>query len=271
MLAIGGGVPAPLVLLRGDQRSLIADRDWFVMERLPGRPVLGGIEIVELLRNAPFLLRRLPAVTATTQILLHRVDPAPLIDALGEDAFVDRWLVLLEERVREDAPGLAGGLDWLVANRPPHPDHPALCHGDLWGGNLLVERGRVTGVIDWTLATVAEPALDVGFTTMSLFLAPIPAGRRLRAALRVGSRWLGRRYVSAYQRNSDADLSNVPYYEALRCAIELTGVIAYRGAALAGTPYDSARPSWDVVADDMVAYFLDHTGVELELPPPVDA
>ena len=140
-----------------------------------------------------------------------------------------------------------------------------LCHGDLWGGNLLVEGRRVTGVIDWSLATASEPALEVGFTSMSLLLAPLPVPRAVLAVVRAGSRLLCRRYVRRYRRGTPADLSNVAYYEALRCAVELTLVVTYRHAVASGLP-DEKRPTWDWVADDMVEFFRARTGVALSLP-----
>jgi len=38
--------------------------------------------------------------------------------------------------------------------------------------NVLMEQGRVTGVIDWSLALVADPAFDVGSTNVVLAYAP---------------------------------------------------------------------------------------------------
>jgi hypothetical protein len=36
-----------------------------------------------------------------------------------------------------------------------------------------------------------------------------------------------------------------------------------------GLTYDSPRPTWDGIADQMVSYFEERTGVRLVLPPPV--
>jgi aminoglycoside phosphotransferase (APT) family kinase protein len=263
-VAVSQGIAAPRVLRWVETRRL-AGRDWFVMERLEGRPLLGGTELGAIVAHVPTLVGRLPALTAQAQLDLHRIDPAPVIDALGErDAGVSRWLDLLAGRVDIDAPGMGDGVGWLVARRPPPKASPVLCHGDLWGGNLLVRRGQVTGVIDWTLATVAEPAFEVGFTAMGLWLAPMPVPRPLLAALRAGSRWLLRRYLRTYRRGSGADLSTVPYYEALRCAIELTGVIAYRNRLASGSGPEG-QPTWDTMTDDMIAYFRQRTGVALRL------
>lgn len=41
------------------------------------------------------------------------------------------------------------------------PVVPGFVHGDLIPGNLLVESGRLTGVIDWGCAAYADPAQDI--------------------------------------------------------------------------------------------------------------
>ena len=154
-------------------------------------------------------------------------------------------------------------------NVPEPRSAPVLCHGDTWGGNLLIDAGDVTGLIDWTVATVAEPALDIAFLTTALSLAPVPFPRPMqRTAQRVGRR-LATAYRSIYEAGSSADLSSVPYYEALRCLLELNGVVAYRNTIAQGLDYDSPRPTWDSIADQMVTYFEQRTGVRLVLPSPV--
>lgn len=227
--------------------------------------MIGGIRPVELLASAPKLFRRLVDTTASAQAWLHRLDAAPIVDELADlPTGVERWL---EHLAAFD--GFAGGVDWLVAHRPPDSTCPVVCHGDLHPGNILTDGDRLTGVLDYTVVTVAEPALDVGYTTMSLDLTPIDAPAPMqRVAARVGH-GIGRRYVAAYLAQSGADLSNQRYYEALRCASELTMVVSYRLARARGEQHDAPRPTWDSIADRMIDYFRERTGVTLRLPPPV--
>ena len=101
--------------------------------------------------------------------------------------------------------------------------------------------------------------------------APIDAPAPIqRVAARV-ARWMSDRYIAAYRRETGADLTNQPYYEALRCASELTNVVSYRVARAKGELHDAPRPTWDRVSDQMIRYFRDRTGVTLELPPPIES
>ena len=262
------GMPAPEVLLRHAD-SRIEGRRWFVMELLPGSPAMEGIGARQLVGGVRRMFRDLPRQTAGVHLALHRLDPTPLVDAFGELATVERWWFNMASPPDDpDAHILEPGIDWLMRNVPEPRAPLVLCHGDSWGGNLLVEHGEVTGVIDWTVATVAEPALEIAFLTTALTLAPVPLPRPFQRVVQRLGRRLAVAYRSIYESQSDADLGSVPYYEALRCLLELKSVVRYRTAVAQGLTYDSPRPTWDGIADQMVRYFEQRTGVRLVLPPP---
>jgi aminoglycoside phosphotransferase (APT) family kinase protein len=258
------GYPAPRVVCF-DADARVGGRRFFVMERLPGRALLGDIRPADLVRSLP-QVRRLPVETASLQARLHALDPTELVARLGGmPAGIERWFAALGDPSRPELGCLRPALDWLVAHRPRTAAPAALCHGDLWPGNILAAGGDVTGVVDWSVATVSEPSLDIGFTAMSFVLAPVDAPPSLQRVAAALGRAVARRYVRAYGDATGIDLSNQPYYEALRCAVELGGVVRYRVAA-AGDGV--ARPTWDSVVDRMVDYFRARTGVTLRLPPP---
>lgn len=259
------GFPAPDVLWCVEDEAVLGRR-FFVMPRMPGHSALGGAEIGSVVRSIPWLLFRMPRTLAHVQVELHALDPAPLVDALGDLPLgVDRYLELLHRRVRDGALELAPAIGWLRANRPA-PSRAAICHGDLWPGNLLLQRGRVSAVIDFSVSAVAEPALDVAFTAMSLSIAPIEARAPLEGILVAAAQWMCRRFVKAYVRATGVDLSHQSYFEALRCAFELASAVEYRHAIAAGEEWELPIPTWDRAADRMVAYFEARTGIRLELP-----
>jgi aminoglycoside phosphotransferase (APT) family kinase protein len=252
-----------------DDGARLGGRLFFVMECMPGRTLIGGIRVREVIGSGWGLMRRLAEITAFAQVWLHRLDAEPLVRELGNSpAGIERWFERLESQARSEFDGLAAGLEWLIEHRPTDVSKPVICHGDLWAGNILVEGRRLSGVLDYTVATVAEPALDVGFTTMSLHLAPIDAPAPIQRIAARFARSICDRYLDCYSRDAGADLTNQPYYEALRCASELTNVVSYRIATAKGEVYSAPRPTWDSVADRMIEYFRDRTGVTLALPAP---
>lgn len=263
------GLPAAAVTLR-ESGSTIEGRRWFVMELLSGAPAMEGLSARQLVGGLRRMVRDMPRQTAGVHLALHRLDPTPLVDTFGELATVERWWAQIAAPTDgHRSHPLDPGVEWLRRNLPQPRSPLVLCHGDSWGGNLLVDDGKVTGLIDWTVATVAEPALDIGFLTTALSLAPVPLPRPIqRIAQRIGRR-LATAYRSVYESGSDADLTSVHYYEALRCLLELNGVVAYRTTVAQGLTYDSPRPTWDGIADQMVTYFEQRTGLRLALPPPV--
>jgi hypothetical protein len=84
-------------------------------------------------------------------------------------------------------PRLAAAACRLAAERTPR----TVVHGDYWFGNLLVDRGRVVGVVDWECGQPAgEPLRDVARFAVSYALyldrhvapgARVPGHRSLRA------------------------------------------------------------------------------------------
>ncbi len=56
-------------------------------------------------------------------------------------------------------PAIEWGLRWAEINAPPSAS-PVLCHGDFRTGNFLVDETRLTGIIDWELASWGDPMED---------------------------------------------------------------------------------------------------------------
>jgi aminoglycoside phosphotransferase (APT) family kinase protein len=52
---------------------------------------------------------------------------------------------------------------------------PTLIHGDYWFGNTIWRDGRLTGIIDWDGARIADPALDVAIARNDILIFSGPA------------------------------------------------------------------------------------------------
>lgn len=197
------GYPAPRVLLAAAD-STVLGAPFLLMERRPGRPLLSARAV------------GMGAILADLQLRLHALDPAPLARTLGPAFTLDGYLDALGGRIERGAlDGLAPLLAWLRAHRPAD-GALAICHGDFHPQNVLVDRGVVTGVLDWPNVLVADPVFDVAATLNILRF--VPAGltsmpRALRGLARLFQPLLARHYLARYRRRRPIDPGRLAYYE----------------------------------------------------------
>jgi fructosamine-3-kinase len=93
---------------------------------------------------------------------------------------------ILDRPWRERIERLAGRIDALLPAAPP----PALLHGDLWTGNILVREGRLAALIDPACYN-GDPEVDLAMLT--LFGTPPPEFWDVYGAL--SPDWEQRRFV----------------------------------------------------------------------------
>jgi aminoglycoside phosphotransferase (APT) family kinase protein len=221
---------------------------FLIMERIPGGMMLDSLfDGSNPLLHAPRLiaeaLSRMPRTLADEQLRLHALDARPLqraLEAAGTPPRlyrVDGRLQELQERI--DAAGLEGlrsGLDWLRAQRPPEPAEPVVCHCDFLPPNLMLEGGRLAGVIDWSHATLADPAWDVANTRLRLAMNPFEHPPGLGAVVSLVRRRVTRVYFDAYRSRRSVDPTKVEYYELLVALWMLVQVGEHR---LSGAPEEA--------------------------------
>ena len=159
--------PVPrMVAFCGDED--VIGSEFYVMERLEGTvlrrdvpPELGLDRggVTTLCHNA-----------VDTLVALHDVDvEAAGLGALDRgDGYVARQVGGWSDRYRRaltpDVPDLEATMAWLDAQRPPDRPH-TLIHNDFRFDNLVLapaDPTRVVGVLDWEMATVGDPLMDLG-------------------------------------------------------------------------------------------------------------
>jgi hypothetical protein len=164
----------------------------------------------------------------------HRDDVRALSRALPDHA---HDLERVAERIDEDAPALPG----------------VFRHGDFWAGNLLVSRGRLSGVVDWDAWHRAAPA---GVDVFHL----LGTDRALRLGLELGVVWLDRPWRSeAFER------ALRPYWRSLRIdpsrsqteAIALAWWVGQMAATLTRIPERAGDGAWLDANVDRVLRSLD--------------
>jgi aminoglycoside phosphotransferase (APT) family kinase protein len=115
--------------------------------------------------------------------------------------------------------GFDGIYAWLAANVPPESG-ASIVHNDFRLGNVILapdSPGRVAAVLDWELATIGDPLLDVGYLLASYPVdgEPLtPTGAMSTAVLEPGyptREELAQRYTGSTGR----DLGNLRWYTAM--------------------------------------------------------
>ncbi|GIW43085.1 MAG: acyl-CoA dehydrogenase [Candidatus Binatia bacterium] len=82
---------------------------------------------------------------------------------------VDRWLSHLAKFQFRPLPGLEEAANWLRRYRPKHYK-PGILHGDYQFANVMFAHGapaRLAAIVDWEMATVGDPLLDLGWVLMA--------------------------------------------------------------------------------------------------------
>jgi aminoglycoside phosphotransferase (APT) family kinase protein len=159
--------PRP-VLYCGNEHVLGAP--FYLMERIPGvilrdRPPPGLTLDEGTMRGVCFAL-------VDTLAELHAIDwRAAGLEGLGHpEGYVERqvsgWAARWERAKTDPVPELDAAAAWLAANLPGESG-AALIHGDFKYDNLVLDPAdltRVRAVLDWEMATVGDPLMDLGTT-----------------------------------------------------------------------------------------------------------
>ena len=144
--------------------------DFYVMRRLDGviprRDFPPGVQLAE-----PDV-RRLCTHALDVLIALHRVDAerAGLADLGKGTGYVERqvsgWSTRFRNARTEDVGDYEAVMAWLAAEQPDDVGN-CLIHNDFRFDNLVLDRDdptRVLGVLDWEMATLGDPLMDLGGT-----------------------------------------------------------------------------------------------------------
>jgi aminoglycoside phosphotransferase (APT) family kinase protein len=259
------GVPAPRVLACEDTAGSL-DRPFMIMELLPGRPQM-VVDFPRILIEAPRLFT-LPQRHAAAINMVHALDATQLLRAF-EMAGIDRraagpehWLDGANATIaRWRLDGLRPGLEWLRLHRPAEPQRYAICHGDFFGANILEKGGRVTGIIDWNLVTVADPAFDVGGQIAAYEMSAVPGPRVMQLVATGFGQLLARGFRRAYGKFRELAEDNIRYYAVTRAFTELTFKLGLE-AEVRATGVSRRMPTWR--PDQCARYMKKRSGVAIE-------
>jgi len=180
------GVPVAAVVAHGADDPVLGAA-WTLVEALPGTTDPAEIFASLSAGDPPELLDGVAHALAA----VHRM---PVDAALApEVADPVAQLRALHDSLGEPHPTFELAFRALGADRPPQ--RRALVHGDFRIGNLMVDGDRVSGVLDWELAHIGDPAEDLGWLC-------VPAWRFGRPQLPAAGLGTREQLLAAYERHS---------------------------------------------------------------------
>jgi aminoglycoside phosphotransferase (APT) family kinase protein len=209
-----GRVPRPVAAC--DDESVLG-APFYLMERvrgviLRGRPGEATPDAPTLAALGATFVRELAAIQATD----WRAAGLPA----GEGDYVERqvggWSRRWAAARTGDVPTVERAAAWLAAHRPPQRER-VLVHNDFKYDNLVLDPddlARVRAVLDWEMATVGDPLMDLG-SSLGYWLEPDdpPALRALGLGLTAAPGSPGRAaLVDAYGRATGRDVSDAVFY-----------------------------------------------------------
>ena len=212
--ALHGHVPVPRVLAYEDDPDVLG-APFYVMEHVEGVILRAGGT-----PEPPDAMARVAGAFVETLADLHAVDVEAV--GLGEmgqpQGYVGRqvegWARRYERAATDAVPQLDETFRWMRAHQPPESG-AALIHNDAKYDNLVFDPGlrEVRAVLDWELATVGDPLMDLGSTLGYWVEAGDPPA--LRAAALSPTWWPGnptrQGLADAYRQRTGRDAS-APFY-----------------------------------------------------------
>ena len=219
-------VPVPLAY------ALCSDADvlgapFYVMAKVDGIAYRTAEQIAPL---GPARIRAVAERMIDTLALLHAVDPGAV--GLGEfgrpEGFlarqVRRWKKQLDASRSRPVAGI-DELHALLAADPPDGGDATIVHGDYRLDNILVDANdQLAAIVDWEMATLADPLTDVGLLIVYQRMDRLGEGPMASDAPGYPSE---AEVLARYAERSGRDLSGLGFYIALasfKLAVILEGI-----------------------------------------------
>ena len=209
--------PRPVLFCEDDE---VLGAPFYLMERKRGvilrRPPRGDHPL------PPELVRRLGESLVENLARLHALDDqaAGLGDLGKPEGYVERQVTGWARRYRDaqtnDVPPLEQAAAWLAGNRPGESG-AAMIHNDYKFDNLVLDPDdltRIVAVLDWEMATIGDPLMDLG-TTLGYWIEPgdrEPLRRYLFGPTTAPGNLNRREVAERYEQATGREVSNVLYY-----------------------------------------------------------
>jgi aminoglycoside phosphotransferase (APT) family kinase protein len=169
LAALYGTYPyCPRPLLYCDDEAIVGS-PFYVMERIEG--VIVRRDFPPELCLSPADIGAVFNRVIDAQAELHAIDVGAVgLEDFGKpEGYVERQIKGWNRRYRRartpDVPDCEDVMAWLEDNQPADSGHDCLIHNDFRLDNVVLDPAdpkRIVGVLDWEMATLGDPLMDLG-------------------------------------------------------------------------------------------------------------
>lgn len=208
-------IPAPVAFC---ENSDLIGAPFYIMERMEG--VILRAHNTPKMQLEPLLLRRISEALIDNLAALHAIDIETTgLAQLGKpDGYVQRqvegWIKRYFNAETDHIPAMNALAEWMPQHLPA-AQSPTLLHNDYKHDNVLLDPSdlaQIRGVLDWEMATVGDPLMDLGATLAYWIEAGDPEIMRSYNLTWLPGNLTRQEVIARYAEKSGRDLSDIRFY-----------------------------------------------------------
>lgn len=207
----------PHVIHYYDKDNIIG-RPFYIMEKITG--------VILRASNAPKMqiekneMHAISTALVNNLAALHAIDieKTGLIELGKPDGYVSRqvagWIKRYYAAETDQITSMNMMADWLTQNLPKE-QKPTLLHNDYKYDNLILDPhnlSNIRAVLDWEMATVGDPLMDVGASLAYWFEAGEEEVLKMYNLTWLAGNFTRKEFVDQYTEKTNRDLSNILFY-----------------------------------------------------------
>ncbi|MFY0652019.1 MAG: phosphotransferase family protein [Cyclobacteriaceae bacterium] len=208
-------VPTPTIICEDES---IIGAPFYVMERIPG--IILRSKAPTGMSLTPALMRNISENAIDLLASLHSLDinETGLIDLGKPEGYAERqvegWIDRYEKSQTDQLPAMTELSEWISSN-VPEDNAPVMIHNDFKYDNMVLSldnHAEIQAVLDWEMATVGDPMMDLG-TTLA-YWAEITDSAALKP---FSLTWMPgnlkrQEVIERYQLRTGKEVNNIVFY-----------------------------------------------------------
>jgi aminoglycoside phosphotransferase (APT) family kinase protein len=208
-------IPKPIIFC---ENEVVMGAPFYIMERIQG--VILRAASASKLNISPEILRQISESIIDNQVVLHSIDiqTTHLISLGKPEGYVQRqvegWIERYYQAETDKIAELDAVANWLQQNIPPE-QVPAFLHNDYKQDNVVLNPhhlSEIVGVLDWEMATVGDPLMDLGATLAYWIQADDEGVLKMFNLTWLPGNLTRQEVIERYASESGRDVSNILFY-----------------------------------------------------------